>query len=199
MLKKASSENEISELLKAKSSEKFKTYRQDENGQWIVDKEYNEIGQFWSVNKNKIINLIYKDEELKNKLDNYFFNTRSGQQSKEGFQRRIMLFVDMIKRTKSELQMSELLKHESKELFKRYRQEENGEWIIDKEYSKIGDFWPCNKDKIMELINQDEELKNKLDDYYMNTLSGQKSIDGLNRRIDIFIKMLKQKMKCQNY
>jgi hypothetical protein len=197
MLKKASSENEISELLKAKSSEKFKTYRQDENGQWIVDKEYNEIGQFWVNNREKIIELINQDEELKNKLDNYFFNTRSGQQSKEGFQRRIMLFVDMIKRTKSELQMSELLKHESKELFKRYRQEENGEWIIDKEYSKIGDFWPYNKDKIMELINQDEELKNKLDDYYMNTLSGQKSVDGLNRRIDIFIKMLKN-VKTEN-
>ena len=52
-----------------------------------------------------------------------------------------------------------------------------GEWIKDKTYGEIGSFWIHNKDKINsileEMMNNDIELRDKLDDYYMNTLSFQ--------------------------
>ena len=54
--------------------------------------EYNEIGQFWSVNKNIIMSIIKNNYDLRNiseKLDNYYLNTLSGQHSMEGKKKKI--------------------------------------------------------------------------------------------------------------
>jgi len=200
MLKMANSEEEISELLKNKTSKPFTTYKQNENGEWIVDKEYGEIGFFYHGNKikiNSILNqIIEQDIELREKLDNYYINTFSGQKSKEGNNRRIEIFINMLKITKSEEEISELFKTGSQKPFTTYKQNEYGEWIVDKEYGKIGTFWGYHKDAIntilKQIIEQDIELREKLDNYYMNSFNGQITEEGKQRRIDIFIDMLRR-------
>jgi len=195
MLKMANSEEEISELLKNKTSKPFTTYKQNENGEWIVDKEYGEIGFFYHGNKikiNSILNqIIEHDIELKEKLDDYYMNTLNGQKSKEGNNRRTKIFINMLKIAKSEEEISELFKTGSQKPFTTYKQNENGEWIVDKEYGEIGFFYRNNSSVLKQIIEQDIELREKLDNYYINTFSGQKSKEGNNRRIEIFINMLK--------
>ena len=200
MIKRAKTEQDLEELFNVKTNKQFTTYKQAENGNWIEDKTYGEIGQFWRNNKDKInlvINeLVKTDIELRDKLDNYYMNTRSGQLSDEGKQRRINIFIEMIKRAKTEQDLEELFNIKTNKQFTTYKQAENGNWIEDKTYGEIGSFWSSNKDKINlvinELVKTNIELRDKLDNYYMNTRSGQLSDEGKQRRIKIFIEMIRR-------
>ena len=140
--------------------------------------------------------LVKTDIELRDKLDNYYMNTRSGQLSDEGKQRRINIFIEMIKRAKTEQDLEELFNVKTNKQFTTYKQAENGNWIEDKTYGEIGLFWSSNKDKINlvinELVKTNIELRDKLDNYYMNTRSGQLSDEGKQRRIKIFIEMIRR-------
>ena len=190
MLNKINSLEEYANYLTSKSSEKFKTYKCDKSGNLILDKEYGEIGSFWAKNKMEIIPLIEKNEILKNKMDDYYMNTYSGQKSEDGHKRRIEIFIDMLKYQNNEQIFSSYLECQSKEKFKTYKCDKSGNLILDKEYGEIGSFWAKNKMEIIPLIEKNEILKNKMDDYYMKTYNGQQSDEGKKRRIEIFINMI---------
>ena len=200
MVKRAKTKEELAEIFKDRPSKKFTTYRQNENGEWIVDKEYGEIGNFWRGNKDKIDSaleeLVKEDPQLRDKLDDYYINTLSGQNSYEGNQRRISIFIEMIKRAQTKEELEEMFKIESSKLFTTYKQNENGDWIVNKEYGTIGSFWNSHKDKINpvleELVKEDARLREILDDYYMNTRGGQHSKEGIDRRIKVFVDMIKR-------
>ena len=177
-------------LLKEGSSVPFTIYKMDENGNYIVDKTYSDIGGFGNKNRNKIKTIIEKNEYLKNKLNNYYFNTLSGQMSEEGQQIRIEVFLEMLKMAKTKDEIANLLKKNSQVPFTTYKTDENGEYVIDNTYRTLNDYWNANKSRIKPLIEQDNELRNKLDNYYFNTLSGQTSDDGRQRRIEVFLEML---------
>jgi len=198
MIIRAKSKEEIAEIFKVGTTKCFTTYKQNENGEWVEDKTYGEIGSFWNNNKDKINSILEEtmnnDIELRDKLDDYYMNTLSGQNSEEGNRRRINIFIDMIKKTKSKEDIAEIFKFGTTKCFTTYKQNENGEWVEDKIYGEINQFQSSNKDKINsileEMMNNDIELRDKLDDYYMNTLSGQHSEEGNRRRINIFIDMI---------
>ena len=198
MLNKINSLEEYANYLTSKSSEKFKTYKCDKSGNLILDKEYGEIGSFWAKNKMEIIPLIEKNEILKNKMDDYYMNTYSGQKSEDGHKRRIEIFTDMLLYSRNEEEISDLLKQGSNLNFRTYKNGKEG-ISIDKEYGKIGSFWASNKNEIIPLIKKNIILRDKMDFYYMNTYSGQKSEDGHKRRIEIFIDMLNKINSLEEY
>ena len=197
MIKHAKDADAVAELLKLPSTQKFTTYKgQDENGEWIIDKEYAKIGNYFDNGQTKqvIQELSKADLELRNKIDEYYVNTESGQKTIEGNKRRREIFIEMIKHAKDADEVAELLKLPSTQKFTTYKgQDENGEWIIDKEYAKIGNFYQSGQTKqvIQELSKTDLELRDKLDEYYMTTASGQQSVEGNKRRREIFIDMIK--------
>ena len=117
-------------------------------------------------------------------------NTYSGQKSEDGHKRRIEIFIDMLKYQNNEQIFSSYLECQSKEKFKTYKCDKSGNLILDKEYGEIGSFWAKNKMEIIPLIEKNEILKNKMDDYYMKTYNGQQSDEGKKRRIEIFINMI---------
>ena len=199
MIKRAKTKEELEELFKSGTTKLFTTYKQNENGEWIEDKTYGEIGQFWKSNKGKINSVIEEtikeDNELREKIDDYYMNTFSGQKSEEGIQRRFNIFIEMIKRAKTKEEIEELFKSGTAKCFTTYKKE-NDVWVKDKTYGEIGRFWSNNKSKLNpileKMIKEDNELKDKLDDYYMNTFSGMRSEEGKQRRINIFIDMVKR-------
>ena len=200
MIKRAKSKEELSEIFKQKTNKPFTTYKKDANGNYIEDKTYGEIGQFWSSNKGQIRPILEKimedDTVLRDKLDDYYMNTKSGQTSVEGNQRRINIFTEMIKRVKNKEELSEIFKAGTNKPFTTYKKDVNGNYIEDKTYGEIDQFWKDNKEQIQPILEKIMEdntvLKDKLDDYYMNTRSGQKSVEGNQRRINIFIEMIKR-------
>ena len=197
MLEQTKTEEELVLLLKENSKEKFKTYTFDENGDAKIDKEYDEIGCFWSNNKDKINSILYSDEqyiELRHKLDYYYMMTFSGHCSKEGKNRRLEIFLKMLEQARTEEDLALLLKENSKEKFKTYTFDENGDAKVDVEYGEIGKFWRDNRTELNNLIYKDINyinLREKLDNYYIMTSSGQRSEEGRNRRLKIFLDMLK--------
>ena len=200
MIKRAKSKEELSEIFKVGTSNSFTTYKKDANGNYIEDKTYGEIGRFWRNNKEQIQPILDKimedDTVLRDKLDDYYMNTFSGQTSVEGKQRRINIFIEMIKRAKSKEELSEIFKARTNKPFATYKKDANGNYIEDKTYGEIGYFWSSNKDQIQpvldKIIEDDTLLRDKLDDYYINTYSGQISVEGKQRRINIFIEMIKR-------
>ena len=54
MLENAKTPEEVANIIKAQSTEKFKIYKKDKDGNIIVDKEYGEIRYFWFGNNSKI-------------------------------------------------------------------------------------------------------------------------------------------------
>ena len=160
MLNKINNLEEYANYLTSKSSEKFKTFRYDRNGNIILDKEYGEIGSFWAKNKMEIIPLIEKNEILKNKMDDYYMNTYNGQQSDEGKKRRLEIFINMINIENE--RTDQIFKAHSNQRFKTYKQDENGNFALDKEYGEIGSFWANNKDrKIIPLLFYSENYASK--------------------------------------
>ena len=200
MVKRAKTKEEIAEIFKDGTSKPFTTYKKDESGNYVEDKTYGEIGQFWANNKPNIQPILdekmEEDTILRDKLDDYYMNTFNGQISSEGSQRRINIFIEMLKRAKTKEQLAEIFKEGTSKPFTTYKQDESGNYVEDKTYGEIGQFWASNKlniqptlDKMME---EDLILRDKLDDYYMNTRSGQISAEGRQRRIKVFIEMLKR-------
>ena len=200
MVKRAKSEEELSEIFKAGTNKPFTTYKKDVNGNYIEDKTYGEIGYFWGSNKAQIQPILDKimedDIVLRDKVDDYYMNTFSGQISMEGNQRRINIFIEMIKRVKSKEELSEVFNQRTNKPFTTYKKDVNGNYIEDKTYGEIGRFWSSNKEQIQSILDKimedDTVLRDKLDDYYINTYSGQTSIEGNQRRINIFIEMIKR-------
>ena len=201
MIKHAKTAEEIEELFKTKNSSiNFVTYKQNENGEWVVDKEYGPISKFYSANKSRVQSeiekLIETDLELRDKLDEYYMNTHGGKYTEEGRTRRLKVFIDMIKYAKTAEEIEELFSTGTKgKNFTTYKQNNDGEWVVDKEYGPILTYWVANKSKIQpeieKLVETDLELRDKLDEYYMNTRSGQLSDEGKARRQEIFIDMIK--------
>ena len=101
-------------MFNPRSGKNFTTYKQTESGEWVVDKEYAPLLKFWGIHKSKLQPEIEKlaetDLELRNKLDEYYMNTLSGQHTEEGLKRRQEIFIDMIKHTKTPEEIEELLK-----------------------------------------------------------------------------------------
>ncbi len=200
MIKRAKSKEELSKIFNQRTNKLFTTYKKDGNGNYIEDKTYGEIGQFWSHNKEQIQPILDKiiedDTVLRDKLDDYYINTFSGQTSVEGKQRRINIFIEMIKRAKSKEELSEIFKQGTSKPFTTYKKDGNGNYIEDKTYGEIGYFWNSNKEQIQPILEKimedDTVLRDKLDNYYMNTRSGQTSVEGNQRRINIFIEMIKR-------
>ena len=91
--------------------------------------------------------MMEEDIILRDKLDDYYMNTRGGQTSYEGRQRRINIFIEMITRAKTKEEIREILKFETSKPFTTYRKDETGNYIKDKTYGEIGQYWSANKDK----------------------------------------------------
>ena len=197
MLKYAKTKEDIASILESRSSEMFKTYKKDENGNVVVDKEYGKIGSFWQRYKDGLYLRIYNDDkyiQIREKLDEYYMMTYSGQQSVEGNNRRKQIFLDMLKHAKTKEDIASILKYKSPEMFKTYKHNENGQIVVDKEYGEIDRFWSTHHDELLHIIYNDNkyiQIREKLDEYYMMTLSGQQSVEGNNRRKQIFLDMLK--------
>ena len=181
MVKRAKSKEELSEIFKFGTNKPFTTYKKDVNGNYIEDKTYGEIGYFWGSNKAQIQPILDKimedDTILRDKLDDYYMNTFSGPKSIEGHQRRINIFIEMIKRAKSKEELSEIFNQRANKPFTTYKKDANGNYIEDKTYGEIGSFWSSNKAQIQPILDKimedDTILRDKLDDYYINTFSGQ--------------------------
>ena len=197
MLKYARTQEDIASILESRSLETFKTYKKDDNSQMVVDKEYGKIGFFWNNNRNELLQIIYNDDkyiQIREKLDEYYMMSLSGQQSVEGNNRRKQIFLDMLKYARTQEDIASILESRSSEMFKTYKKDENGNVVVDKEYGKIGSFWQRYKDGLyLRIYNDDKyiQIREKLDEYYMMTLSGQQSVEGNNRRKQIFLDMLK--------
>ena len=86
---------------------------------------------------------------LRDKLDDYYMNTGSGKKSIGGNKRRINIFIEMIKRAKNKEELSEIFKARTNKPFATYKKDANGNYIEDKTYGEIGNFWSNNKDKII--------------------------------------------------
>ena len=196
MLKNAD-QKEFQELLNKDNNLTFKTYKKDEYGNVIIEKDFNvTIGQFWKSHKDTLLDIIYKKEQyedIRKKLDDYYIRSRTAE---EGAKRRKKIFLEMLKNA-DEKEFQELLnKNTAKEItFKIYKKDENGKKVIEKDFNvKIGNFWDTNKDALLDIIckeKQYEDIKEKLDDYYMDNDTGAKTNEGAKRRREIFLEMLK--------
>ena len=142
------------------------------------------------------------DTVLRDKLDDYYMNTRSGQISVEGNQRRINIFIEMIKRAKSKEELSEIFKVRTNKPFATYKKDANGNYIEDKTYGGIGRFWSNNKDKIIipQLFFTEKYLSSEYDTVrkrvmdYLNSLRKKRNLSEF-RTINEYIDTLDKKKK----
>ena len=200
MIKYAKTSDELVQILSDKSTMRFTTYKKDEHGNIVIDKKYDSIGKFYTIHKDKIKPILdrisQKDLTFKNKLDDYYLNTRSGSTTLEGRQRRINVFIDMIRYAKTSDDLAQLFSSTSTMRFTTYKEDEHGNIVEDKKYGLIGDFYRSNKDKIQPIIDkisqEDFAFRDVLDNYYMDTFNGQCTSEGIQRRLDVFIEMIKQ-------
>ena len=197
MLRRTKNENEIEAILAAESTKHFTTYKQNDKGKWEIDKTYGEFGNFCQNSKElpaKIKELAKEDLNFRENLNKYYFTTFSGQNSTEGKKKRQDTIIEMLRRTKNENEIAAILASKSKKHFTTYKQNEEGEWEQDKEYSEIGYFCKDNRDlllpQIEALAKEDPNFRENLNKYYFYTKGGQKSAEGKKIRLDIFIKML---------
>ena len=210
MLNQAETLEEIASILKSYSTEHFRTYKKDksgniikdEQGHPIIDKEYDSIvNNFWISNP-QILSIIRKEyKELSNKLDEYYVDTRSGQTCNEGRILRQNILIEMLNQAETPEEIASILKNGSTEHFRTYKKDksgniikdEQGHPIIDKEYDSIvNNFWISNP-QILSIIRKEyKELSNKLDEYYVDTRSGQTCNEGRILRQNILIEMLNQ-------
>ena len=211
MLRQAKTETEIAGLLNLRNKIPFTTYMKDENGESKPHKVYEKtiVGGFWQDNRDKIQPYIDQDEELSDKIDNYYIATRSGQISDEGKERRRQIYAEMLRQANTEEKISKLLKQDSVELFTRYMKDENGKLKPNKVYNAVvSNFFhiPGNRNRVLEIVFGDmndrsydlarkailKKLKvNSIEEYYekqkekvRKLKETKKQISGINNQLN---------------
>ena len=148
---------------------------------------------------------IVRDRVLKylkvNRIEEYM-NKIDVLRNELKYEIKINIFLEMLKNAdKAEFQ--ELLNKNNNLTFKIYKKDENGKIEFDEEGKKviekdfnvtIGQFWQSQKDTLLDIIykeEQYEDIREKLDDYYLKTDAGARTNEGAKRRRKIFLEMLK--------
>ena len=107
---KITPKEELKELFKQCSTKQFTTYKKDESGNYVVDKEYGEINSFWINNKdNTIIPQLFFSEKYANSdydiarqnIMNYLNSNRRKKNLPEF--KTINEYIDTLDKTKKEV------------------------------------------------------------------------------------------------
>ena len=144
------------------------------------------------------IDILYKDINslTEEDINNFIANCKIGHKTK------INIFIEMIKRAKSKEELSEIFKNRTTKPFTTYKKDVTGNYIKDKTYGEIGQFWSNNKDKniIPQLFFTEKYLSSEYDTVrkrvmdYLNSLRKKRKLPEF-RTINEYIDTLDKKKK----